>query len=347
MVLLLSACAEQANEGTSPAPDDTTPGISEPDTGSTEQPAADENDASSPATPGAEDEPADYAWMAPEMEHLGYEEFFAAERTYRDPETPGYRYTRVLGVGQFWSVGEGDSYTPYIFMADEDGFFICEFNNEENVLHRVPNTADLADSTLFTSNTRQIYCFHGGELLCVDVLTGERTVIYAAGRVVDQVLCYSDVLYFLAIEGDTLSLLRFYHPTMTLLYRQPALDIPDSWYDLHRPDSNLSPVTWETIHPAFWDAIQPLLDDPSLLTNEQISPTIFNREYLTAHPLSNEAIRFCFMHLQPELNLRPRLLGIYDPVTDTYSEQYGIYDICYFGTGIDGHEHFSDDPEVE
>ena len=35
----------------------------------------------------------------------------------------------------------------------------------------------------------------------------------------------------------------------------------------------------------------------------------------------------------------------YGPVADTYNEKYGIYDICFFGTGVhNDEEHFEDYP---
>lgn len=116
VLLLLVACAGMEDNSTSVPPASTTAVIDPDNTHS-------ENEAP------AGNEPSEYPWMAPEVEHLSYEEFFAEEREYQDREAPGYMY---------WTVDAGDgSYTAYVLTADENGFCISEHRNETNVSWRL------------------------------------------------------------------------------------------------------------------------------------------------------------------------------------------------------------------
>ena len=102
----------------------------------------------------------------------------------------------------------------------------------------------------------------------------------------------------------------------------------------------------ELIPPIFWQAATKILDGSGSEYSELSLPCDFTIDYITAHPFENETLQYHFAKLQDVLGLRPRMKGYYDPVADTYDEKYGIYDICFFGTGIHGdEEHFESDPE--
>lgn len=67
----------------------------------------------------------------------------------------------------------------------------------------------------------------------------------------------------------------------------------------------------------------------------------FTLDYVVDHPIQYEMVQFNFAQFQNAIGLRPRMRGYYDPAADTYNERYGIYDICFFGTGIHSdEEHF-------
>ena len=289
----------------------------------------------------------EYPWIAPVIEPMGYEEFFAEERSYHDLDASWYGYTRARG--SMWGVEHGETYNTYELRSDENGFYIYEYRDEKNMLYCVPNTEDLDGCAKAITNTWKLYCIKDGELLCVDVLTGHRNTLYTAEHISDMTLCHNDVLYFLAISDGILSLNRLYVPTMTLdqLYTQTASEVPANCYELYMPATNRSVIEWETITPLFWQAITPVLEGPANNYPELCYPHAFNLEYIAGHPLWDEAVQHNFLMLQDKLNLRPRMKCYYDPITNTYTEKYGIYDICFFGTGIHNEdEHFEDYPTV-
>lgn len=326
--VILTACAQTNISNT-------------PDTGLNEAPPVTENNDAGELppepTPPAEENAPEYPWMTPETEPLNYEDFFAQEREY-DSIYPS-----------FWSFEDGDNYAAYELNSDESGFFICEYNDRKNPIHRIPNSEILLDCDSVLTDTRRLYCIKGGDLLRVDVLTGQNELLYSAEDIPDMRLCGNAVLYFLALSDDVLLLNRLYLPTGTLdlLYAQTAPDVPASFYELRGIPTNRSVIYWETVSPVFWEKVL------SILNGELDCPELwytycFTLEYMTEHPrpLSDEAVQHNFAMLQDDFNLRPRMEGCYDPVADTYAQQYGIFDICYFGTGIHSHdEHFADYPE--
>lgn len=312
-----------------------------PDTGLNEAPpvedTGDTNEIPPEPTPSEEQDVPEYPWMTPETEPLSYEEFFAEEREY-DSIYPS-----------FWSFEDGDNYAAYALNSDENGFFICESNDRKNPLHRIPNSETLLDCDKVLTDTRRLYCIRGGDLLRVDVLTGQTELLYSAEDIPDMQLCGDAVLYFLSLSDGVLLLNRLYLPTATLdlLYAQTAPDVPASFYELYGTATNRSVIYWETVSPIFWEKVL------SILNGELDCPELwytycFTLEYMAEHPqpLSDEAVQHNFAMLQDDFNLRPRMEGCYDPTTDTYTQQYGIFDICFFGTGIHSHdEHFADYPE--
>ena len=196
----------------------------------------------------------EYPWMMPQLATIGYEEFFAYDRAYYDPEAPWYGYTSKLNSP--WFAGDGESRALYGLLLDEDGFFIYKDSKRNAPCYRIPNTENLTDCSEVITNTRQLYCAVNGTLLLVDVLTGERETLYTAEYILDLELCHNDVLYFLALSDGILSLNRLYVPTMTLdqLYTQTASEVPTSCYELYEPSTNRSVIKWETVNPAFWKA---------------------------------------------------------------------------------------------
>ena len=288
----------------------------------------------------------EHLWIAPEFnaaDSLGYEEFFAQESVYHDPDAPWYGY--IHAGNSVWFAGDGELRALYGLGLDEDGFYIYK---DLRVPHyRITNTQDFSDCSAVITNTRQLYCAVDGKLLRVDVLSGERDPLYSAEYIPDLVLCHNDVLYFLAISDGILSLNRLYLPSMTLdvLYSQTAPEVPMNCYDLHTPDSNQSVITWETINPLFWKAVTEILEGPESEYPDLYYLRYFTVDYITAHPLHDEAVQHNFSLLQEVTGLRPRMKCYYDPMADTYEERYGIYDICFFGTGVhNDEEHFEDYP---
>ena len=288
----------------------------------------------------------EHLWIAPEFnaaDSLGYEEFFAQERVYHDPDAPWYGY--IHAGNSVWFAGDGELRALYGLGSDEDGFYI--YKDLRVPYFRITNTQDLSDCSAVITNTRQLYCAVDGKLFRVDVLSGERDPLYSAEYIPDMVLCHNDVLYFLAISDGILSLNRLYLPTMTLdvLYAQTAPEVPVSCYELYAPGSNRSTITWETINPTFWKAVTEILEDPESEYPELYYPAL-TPEYLATHSIHTETVQHNFALLQDVTGLRPRMKCYYDPVADTYEERYGIYDICFFGTGIHGDdEHFESYPE--
>ena len=256
----------------------------------------------------------------------------------------GYGY----GRNSAWFAGVGEARALYGLRSDKEGFYIYEDGHKQTPCYRIPNTADLVDCNALITDTCQLYCAMDGILLCVDVLTGERVTLHTADYIPDLELCLNDVLYFLAISDSILSLNRLYLPTMTLdvLYTQTTPEVPVSCYELYAPSSNRSVIKWETINPTFWKAVEEIMAGPESEYSDLPYFRYFTVDYITAYPFNNEMVQLNFAALQDKLGLRPRMKCYYDPVADTYTEKYGIYDICFFGTGIHSdEEHFESYPE--
>ncbi|MBR3704050.1 MAG: hypothetical protein IKM11_00965 [Oscillospiraceae bacterium] len=286
-------------------------------------------------------------WMASEFDTatpLGYEEFFAQERSYSTSSALSYN-SRAYST---WYAGESESRARYGLRSDEDGLFVYKDSHWYTPYYRIPNTEDLNGCSALLTSPCELICMMDGKLLRVDMLSGKRDTLYTTEYIPDMVVCNNAVLYFLALSDGILSLNRLYLPTMTLdmLYAQTAPEVPVSCYELYVPGSSQSVITWETINPIFWKAIEEIMAGPESEYPDLYYLRYFTVDYITAHSLHDEAVQHNFSLLQDVTGLRPRMKCSYDPMADTYDERYGIYDICFFGTGIHGDsEHFADTPE--
>lgn len=286
-------------------------------------------------------------WMASEFDTappLDYEEFFAQERSYSTSSALSYNSSAY----STWYAGESESRARYGLRSDEDGLFVYKDSHWYTPYYRIPNTEDLNGCSALLNSPCELICMMGGKLLRVDILSGKRDTLYTAEYIPDMVLCNNAVLYFLALSDGILSLNRLYLPTMTLdvLYAQTAPEVPVSCYKLYVPGSSRSAITWETINPIFWQAATEILEGPESEYPELYYPDAFTVDYISTHPINDESVQLTFAQLQDVTGLRPRMRCSYDPVADSYEERYGIYDICFFGTGIHGdNEHFADTPE--
>lgn len=303
----------------------------------------------------------EYPWLAEPWESLPYEEYFSEDRPYKPYNlySMGHNWVQQDDVYyQYWDVTDDAGNTvTYGLGQYPDGFYICEMNglDEADKLYYVPGTENVDMSTAFlqfVSNGRTLLCVrNSGELLSIDLVSGDTEILYSADHILgDLCLATRDVLYFLSEANGILCLNRIYLPSRTvdLLYAQTSPGVPVDWYDLKEPQSSQSVIEWETMNPDFWKFIQEIIQDPEHpLGQTEGLLGAFNMEYIEAYPFEL-SVQHDSSLLQNEINLRPRLCGIYDPRTDTYTELFGIYDICFFGTSIhDDSEHFAPYPEYD
>lgn len=280
--------------------------------------------------------PVDLSWLVDVEEALSYEDYFAEERLFTG--TTGLTWTS-------WAVPQSGKF--YEVQTDEQGLFICEYG-ADTPIYRVPNSMKMRDCNLRLSDGRYvIYIRNNQELYRLDLLTGDEELLFTGAYVFDTVwLGEREVLYFASEVDECIGVYRIYLPTRTtdLLYGQIPTQMPYDWFELNLPDSNLSPVTWTTMNPAFYSLLQEALRDED-------SPYRINKhggdmsrcwtaENIDNPPRYDSAMLWVCRTIQDDTGVRPFLMGIYDCKNCEYIEKYGVIDDCFFGTAED-HDHYS------
>lgn len=291
------------------------------------------------------------AWRTPEWEDLSYEAFFAQNRSHAlwrgfSGKYRGDYYTT-------WEVPdatEEDGSQWYSLILNEGGFCIHEGQGgDKPALYSVPDTADLYGCPQFVADGHNAYVVvNGTELVCVDLVSGQRKTIYSAPEILGTpVITAEGVLYFLSESGAILNLNRLYLPTMTLdlLYAQYSGDIPGKLYTLQVPDSTEGEITWHTMNPAFWELWQQIDADPESPYKQVgfgAKPGVWEREYVEQNGFEGGFVMNLCNELEKKENLRSRMKVTLDMGDQIVSVEYGIYDNCYFGSAnLNEHSHFA------
>ena len=184
------------------------------------------------------------------------------------------------------------------------------------------------------------------KVISTNTLTRETTVCYTADAVLDSA-AIDGVLYILAEEEDHLCLYRFIADSgePELLHTENMPEVPRSWIQFYLPEGETDTVCWETINPVFWQRYLAEQENPDSIL---FRPGIQNAtpDYVEANPFQ-EGVMYAFFAVQGEINLRPRMWCEYDLSTGTYTRLYGVYDKCFFGSGVhEDSEHFAPYQEV-
>ncbi|MBR2888893.1 MAG: hypothetical protein IKC09_01295 [Oscillospiraceae bacterium] len=184
------------------------------------------------------------------------------------------------------------------------------------------------------------------KVISTNTLTRETTVCYTADAILDSA-AIDGVLYILVEEEDHLCLYRFIADSgePELLHTENMPDVPRSCFRLMLYEDNPNLIRWETINPVFWQRYLAEQENPDSIL---FRPGIQNAtpDYVEANPFQ-EGVMYAFFAVQGEINLRPRMWCEYDLSTGTYTRLYGVYDKCFFGSGVhEDSEHFAPYQEV-
>ena len=185
-----------------------------------------------------------------------------------------------------------------------------------NAIYTLPSDRDLTNYSLKAADGQWAYFAGDNQLIRIDMLTGESTTllefstellkwyVWASGK--DTACIYTldqnYLLHYYYLDFHTGAKKDLYKATI------PATPLDDITF--YRPGSTQGEIQWVMMNPAFYEASL-----QSGLSDEQI---------------------------QEHLNIPYWVRYRYNFLTGTFTEDFGIIDSCYTGTG-QGHNHFDYD----
>lgn len=268
-------------------------------------------------------------WQTEEPEYLSYEDYFCVERNYAHKSDLEWIKGNKAYKLRSWL---------------EDPVIICYETGER---YLVPNGTLLKEYYISGADGRYAYCYNESEFLRFDLTTGQTQTLLTVKDFCGFYLRDNLVLYYATYEDNLFTVNRLYLPTMDqeMLYQQEG----EFWkISLARVDSTREPLVWTMMNPEMITVLKKELSDPD-------SPykTDGQHDYSKYWEMELEEGVTAFIGNYPLLYEIQEGTGVpaflkcaYDPVTGSYTEQTGIVDSCWFGSGYP-HDHYaSETPEV-
>lgn len=335
--LLFCACVqEQANPTSSPTQPTNLTGPSS---------STQSNPTSAPTQPSI---PTDPPTSQPNLDWVTTREIVPFEDRFKEDVPFGDNTTTWIA-----SSNDSSSNDYNVFRLQRSSITI-ENGKEKECVYNIPVDEALWDYCyLLSADGRWAYVCSGGELCKLDLLSGELTTlvekresdlywqVQACGK--DTVCIFQlDVqrnlrIYYRDLHSDAEKTLY-----SGVLPQTSAYDLQSGWRGLsfRAPSSTLGTFTWQMMNPAFYAASQEELANP-----DSQFKRVYQEDYSRCwedpekHPIHLASCPALCNAIQDELNTPYYIKYICDPVSGTVTEDYGIIDRCFYGTGL-GHNHF-------
>ncbi len=324
LVLLLCACKPIV---------DTPPTTTQPATVST-QPVTEPT--TQPTTAPTEPE-IELNWLVTDRVSPSYEKFFSQNLPYNT-------------FSGEWAVPHGDQIALFSLRSDVDGLYVTP--DHWTAVHWVPNSETIWELPIAGADGKWGYLVSDEGILRLDILTGETSLFVEHSGILQAELCGYDVLYYAATNSSaTVDIYRLYIPTMT---QDILCEGIKACYDLSFsfPSSTLGSITWSSINPDMFTRLVAELNDPNSPYKNgdgqgqgpvhlwENPDSILDPDYEWGWDKS--AYWVC-RWIQEDTGIHTWYKCTYDPNTDIYSEDTGVIDNCWFGSGF-AHDHF--EPEI-
>lgn len=277
----------------------------------------------------------DLCWYVENPNYISYTEFFAVERT------------SVITISPLiWTDSQGVN----CVLTGHDGLQVFR---DSTYIYRVPNYAGVPEGTiLLYADGQYAYLKSNTQITRVDLLTGETVSLFTFDEIVSLTQPFREMCYIAAEMNNTISLCRLYLPTATLdvLYDGIPARTPRGWLTISFPKSNRGMISWEGISPEMVDALYAEFSNPDSKYRDKFY-LYFSYDYAKYwdDPELMRQLSYSLegtepmMRLQKDKNLQALWKGTYSIADGTVTQDWGVVDTCWFGSGYP-HDHWN--PEL-
>lgn len=271
-------------------------------------------------------------WLVNEPGYLSYTEYFSKDREYGFVD------------GTSWLIMDGDAgYRYYVQRMDEGIAVVSESTGE---MYLVPNSAGYSEFNIIGADGRYAYLQNNKEIGRMDLVTGEYAATFSCEEIVDSRTYDGMVTYYIAYCADdgeaSYQVGRIYLPTgdNMELHSFGAENVLQSTVSFRYIYSTRGLVRWTMINPDFVSVLENELSNPD---SGFVNYHYDNSEYWEAEngvQLLFECQYYMLIDAIEDANdVFAYRMGVYDADTGKYSEQGGIMDSCWYGSG-GSHDHF-------
>lgn len=300
-----------------------------------------------PTPPPTETEPPepDLSWYISDPQNMSYQDFFAEDRPHTLSNQTQIWHSPVPGSETVYSISRPQATFPRLFVAEVNGQVVYEIPNTETTTSYQPLGTD--GTYVYLADQYE----NASQIIRIDLLTGNTTVIAQYQRILDIQLYPDNVLYYAAAEGSQLKIYRVYLPTLTTdliceLEIHPLM--PGTWFSFS-VSSTQGTVSWNGLSPEILDALYAEFSNPDSVYYPGFGDPKKDLSEFWENP---DLLRNLYydlrgsipmMKLQDDKNLQAMLRGTYNIADGATTLDWGVVDSCWFGSGLP-HDHWN--PEL-
>lgn len=297
----------------------------------TEEPTQDTTENTEPPAP---------AWLPQQTEKLSYEEYFSEDRLYTtDP--------------YLWLVEEEGVYKGYILNLSEDGLQVHAYDpnfwgEPGELLYIVPQSDSLVAWELIGTDGITAYCANNSSIVAVDLVSGTRSWIVNDELITAVYFC-GDVLYYAQRIDNQMTIIRRYLPDGHEHYTYTEDTVP-AMFRMSPPVSTHGDISWNGVSEEMAAKLAEVLQDPQSkyqqdpdsegLDGIDLSSLWGNENVLLTGNTRN--LQMLCYRIQRDTDIPALRKTQYDQIADTLTEQIGVIDNCWFGSGY-SHDHYDPD----
>ena len=280
-----------------------------------------------------------HPWYVEAPPTVSYEEFFSSPRVLTPSD------------GSAWTAPTG---TEYILRTTDKGLQVWQ-NNGGRAFYTVPGfEGPDCGVTPAYCNGNIAYVYSDTQLLRLDMMTGEYTVVAEFDRMMGTSGRGPYLLYFAAVVGDKLAIYQIYAPTETveLLCSETSAKTAPGWFEFGAQKTTQDPVVWEMVNPKAYTILeQEIRNIGSVLLEDENTAKNFIQLWANPEKLDEELqydglVSMLLRTIQDKFGVNALVRCSYDPATGAYTEKEGVIDDCWFGSDI-GHDHFAPEETAE
>ncbi|HIQ76981.1 MAG TPA: hypothetical protein IAB79_05985 [Candidatus Faecousia excrementipullorum] len=314
VLLLLSACAPK---------DDPEPSTTGTQTPTTEAPTTE------PPTEGEET-----AWYAQEA---------ATPLSYEDLTTKDLPYS-----GAKWLIAQDGKAWVYHLYNNAGVLEVTDEGGWDGPAHTIALPEELAAATALGGDGRVGYLFTDTQIASVDLQTEEVKVLAEADRLLDVVMVSYDVIYFANEAEGKAAIYRLYIPDgkVDTIYEDIPV-YPASEFRLIAPETTLGKIGWTMMNPEIMEILTKEFKNPDSVYQNTSQKFDFSGVWgqpgmIDTYQENNPLARSICQVIQEKTGTPALVRCWYDPQTEEYSQEFGVIDDCFTGTGL-RHDHYDPD----
>ena len=318
VMLLLSACAPK---------DDPEPSTTDTQTPTTEAPTTEP-----PTEPPTEEVEA--AWYAQEA---------ATPLSYEDLTTKDLPYS-----GGKWLIAQDGKAWVYHLYNNAGVLEVTDEGGWDGPAHTIALPEELAAATALGGDGRVGYLFTDTQIASVDLQTEEVKTLVEADHLLTAKMVSYDVIYYAGESQGKASIYRLYIPDgkVDTIYEDiPVYPASEFW--LIVPETTLGKIGWTMMNPEIMEILVTEYNNPDSEyknTSEKFNFTdVWGQPgMLDANGENNPLVRSILQAIQEKSGTPALVRCWYDPEKDEYTQELGVIDDCFTGTGF-RHDHYDPD----